>query len=753
MSCSKPVDSPIDKLTIIDKKNNQSFKVPKDIACSKSNYFQGACENTKSDDLEILLDIDAVAFQVVMDYLVRDRVSIDFHSVLPTTVAADYLQIDDLLNKCRDFFLKNFTINQLPIVIDSLHVTVPLIFINKQKVDCFIKRHFLKIANTPSFLLFPLKTIEYILELDVIVDSEFRIFEAILRWIEHDNERKTYLSDLSKFIRWSHLSELERNMIKANSLVMEMSAEFEVSMNAVLEKKNNYRISSKSIVEIYEMNDKIKVFFHLNEGNVPLAEFDLCNEISDNVFTNEYTTDIIFDSGRKGIRLDCENKKYKYLNMFGKMDSYYGQVANYIMDYPTNGKRYDNSLLILNASFFTKINTFNFYLKFLFIYIFTFSDVYTKHISENYFHAVTFTLDDGVLSSVAYEIVKNKKVFNDQVNPSEYHVCVIQDIVYLLNKSFTMFQFNLNDKTWKEIKFIDEEGLDFKRLELLNYNDKLCVCDKSSKKVYEYQTFGENWCCVKKIGLEDGTLTLCFYVDGEIFLEDAYEGGQSIRLINWNEPLIKCYFSLRTGLELPIVIDSLHVTVPLIFINKKKVDCFIERHFLKIANTPSFLLFPLKTIEYILELDVIVDSEFRIFEAIIRWIEHDNNRKSHLSDLSKFIRWSHLSELERNMVKTNSLVMEMSVQFEVLINAVLEKESDNRVNSKSLVEIYEMNDTIKVFIYPNENKGPLAEFALCNEISDNVFTNEYTIDIIYDSGRKGIRLDCENKKYKYLNIW
>ncbi|XP_053214791.1 cytosolic endo-beta-N-acetylglucosaminidase-like [Panonychus citri] len=47
------------------------------------------------------------------------------------------------------------------------------------------------------------------------------------------------------------------------------------------------------------------------------------------------------------------------------------------------------------------------------------------------------------------------------------------------------------------------------------------------------------------------------YVDGEIFLEDAYEGGQSIRLINWNEPLIKCYFSLRTGLEVQLIFKTI----------------------------------------------------------------------------------------------------------------------------------------------------------------------------------------------------
>ncbi|XP_053207482.1 uncharacterized protein LOC128391592 [Panonychus citri] len=480
----------VDSVEIEITNRTQSFKVPKEFLCSKIPYFEKMFSNdySESKTLNVNLDLDEDALRNILYTVINGYTHLSFDTVLKTMSVADYLMMDNLKIQCHNFFTQYFTIDHLPFVVDSLLenecASSHLNLISKPKIDCFIKRHFLKISNTPSFLNFPLKTIEYIYRLDVIVDSEYQKFEVIMQWIRQDlNGRKLLLSNLSQFIHWSRLSAFEMSKIKANPLVMEMSIVSKVT--EFLKKDCAKTIKSNGSFAIFELNNNVEVLMLTKTKYWSiLAKFVRCNELSTSLFINEYITDIIYDSGRKGIRLDWENKKYIHLRMFGGMGSYYGQISKYMMNYYTDMQSDIFYMDIRNTAHIrTQI-------------VLTSAECIID--SGSHFTALTlipygpsFSVQNSNIACCG--TIRNKSVFLTPSTSSRLHSCTIQDTIYVLDATFKLFYRSPKDQTVKTFKFIDEDGLHFQSLELFNSNGKLSVCDKASKKIYEFDKQLEKW--------------------------------------------------------------------------------------------------------------------------------------------------------------------------------------------------------------------------------------------------------------------
>ena len=331
-----------DEETVKIVNRSDSYIVSKKILCSEIPYFEKmfCCDLIESHSSEVTVDHDEDAFHNVLNHVMNDHLMLNMELVIPTLHVADYLMMDNLQNLCIPYFRGNFNIKELPKVLKYLSsVNYQMGLINNQMIDNFIKRHFEQISNTRSFLNFSAEIIEYICRLDVIIDSEYQVLDAIIRWIKvNEDERIIYKDQLMKCIRWKYLNGEDKEKIKLNNFNINFDKIMEESKHSDYDIKN--RVMIKFLVTIYKLSaTEIQVLVYKNSTRwINYGKFTLKNDLCCNLITNESSiTDIIYDDGIKGIRLDWKEKKFKYLILFDDENSYYGQMFRYIMNDPPLG--------------------------------------------------------------------------------------------------------------------------------------------------------------------------------------------------------------------------------------------------------------------------------------------------------------------------------------------------------------------------------------------------------------------------------
>ena len=89
---------------------------------------------------------------------------------------------------------------------------------------------------------------------------------------------------------------------------------------------------------------------------------------------------------------------------------------------------------------------------------------------------------------------------------------------------------------------------------------------------------------------------------------------------------------------------------------KKYVMFFVENNFFAFSKTLGFKKADYKTLKtFVLSSTIHVSSEIEVFEAIVRWIEHDeNSRKNLMCDLLQSVRLPLLScEIIEHIITNN----------------------------------------------------------------------------------------------------
>lgn len=81
------------------------FKVHLEILCASSEYFDSIIRRDSDfEDIVTLHNMSPVTFQAILDYLYTGYVKITPFNVVDIYVAADFLILNSLLDRCRAFF-------------------------------------------------------------------------------------------------------------------------------------------------------------------------------------------------------------------------------------------------------------------------------------------------------------------------------------------------------------------------------------------------------------------------------------------------------------------------------------------------------------------------------------------------------------------------------------------------------------------------------------------------------------------------
>ncbi|XP_015783787.1 kelch-like protein 6 [Tetranychus urticae] len=473
------MESEDNELIIVNRKCE--YTVSKKLICSSVPYFEKmfCCDLLESKENKVVLDFDEKVFDSILDWIHSGSFVIQMENVISFYDAADYLMINEpLFQPCLAFFHENFTIEHLPVVLPQ--VTKVSKLISSAAIDNIICRHFLMIANTNVFLDYSVETVETILKLDLMVHSEYQIFESIIKWVNKKvDSRKTFLHQLLSCVHWSFMDLDDLSKVKDNELIKIMpNLDSITTSNGDCEFNRSAQSFFISIQEIDVNVLRIKMydneFFCLSIG-----DFTRDDTMPLEYFSGEHTSDILFDSGTKGIRIDWVKKTFRWLDFKVSGKTYYSQINEMIYKFAWFTRKNSCYLEDIDSELPQSIPTEEILIL---ESIGKFNLIGKTRDDKKWFGLFTFT-NEGVINR-----------YSDRQH--SFKATVLEPVVYILTKDREFIQFNYETKNFNKSEPFKDEKWDFNDLILTSHqskDDKVILVNKSSGKVYVFNIKEQKW--------------------------------------------------------------------------------------------------------------------------------------------------------------------------------------------------------------------------------------------------------------------
>lgn len=183
----------------------ETFKVHRLVLAASSPYFAalftGAMKESSKDVVQIL-GIEAGIFQILLDFIYTGIVNIGVNNVQELIVAADMLQLTEVVNLCCEFLKGQ---------IDPLNCIG--IFQFSEQIAChdlleftenYIHVHFLEVHSGEEFLALTKDQLIKILRSEELsIEDEYQVFLAAMQWILKDlGKRRKHVVEVLEPIRF-----------------------------------------------------------------------------------------------------------------------------------------------------------------------------------------------------------------------------------------------------------------------------------------------------------------------------------------------------------------------------------------------------------------------------------------------------------------------------------------------------------------------------------------------------------------------
>ncbi|XP_015783672.1 uncharacterized protein LOC107361367 [Tetranychus urticae] len=470
------------KLQIINR--TRIYNVSKKFMCSSVPYFEKmfSCDLLESKENKVVLDFDERVLDSILDWVHSESFCMQMDYVISFYEAADYLMINErLFQPCLSYFHDNFTIEHLSVILPQ--VTKLSKLINSGAIERCICRHFLTITHTNIFLNYPLETVEAILKLDLMIHSEYQIFESIIKWVNKNvDSRKASLPQLLKCVRWSYMDFGDISKIKDNDLIKALP-----NLDLVKSSYVGFNRSKQNFFISFHQRDasilRLKVFDN-DFFCFMIGDFSQDDSISLEFVHGEHISDILFDCGTKGVRIDWVKKAYRWLDFKVVCKTYYIQLWKFIVEVCVD----ENRCYLEDKD----------------------SKLHFKDSPEEYL----LLESDGKFIAIG----KNEKKwfgiftakhgwwFNNYKNYGHsFQATVSDDVVYILTKDLEFIRFNIESRSFDKSEPFKGKGWIYNDLILTSHqtkDDKVILVNKSSGKVYYFCINKMQWiekCCIMNV--------------------------------------------------------------------------------------------------------------------------------------------------------------------------------------------------------------------------------------------------------------
>ena len=192
---------------VVIKAGNEKFPANKLVLSCFSSFFEkmflADMKERYQDTIEIK-DFDGKAITHLLKYIYTEDITIDSENVMKLLSAANYLQIQEVVDSCFDFLKDSISIETWSTIFSALQL-----YQNNQllsKIYKFVGKNLKQIIQTDDFKeLKSTEIISIISNLDRN-NAESHIYKGVMSWIQHDEgNRKSELHKMFELIKLENL--------------------------------------------------------------------------------------------------------------------------------------------------------------------------------------------------------------------------------------------------------------------------------------------------------------------------------------------------------------------------------------------------------------------------------------------------------------------------------------------------------------------------------------------------------------------
>ncbi|XP_076455943.1 kelch-like protein 18 [Babylonia areolata] len=185
------------------KVGDQKFSAHRVILAASIPYFNAmfTCDMVEANMSEITMEgIEPSALEAMVNFAYTGSVAIDRYNAQSLLIAASFLNLRHVREACCNFFKDRLHISNCLSVrsFADQYMCCNLVEATNKFIEC----NFRQVAATDDFLSLTKEDILDIISRDELnVCSEEEVFEAVLEWVKHKEERKAHIPELMVQVR------------------------------------------------------------------------------------------------------------------------------------------------------------------------------------------------------------------------------------------------------------------------------------------------------------------------------------------------------------------------------------------------------------------------------------------------------------------------------------------------------------------------------------------------------------------------
>ncbi|XP_078656154.1 kelch repeat and BTB domain-containing protein 8-like [Branchiostoma floridae x Branchiostoma belcheri] len=229
------------------------------VLSAASPYFRAMFTSDMAESRQntvVLQGLDPDIFEEILSYIYSGTLHVSLDRVQPLYQAADLLQLDYVRDTCSSYMAMNVECSTYVNLYKFAHVFRVDVVLN----SClqYICGHFVEVSSSEEFCSLSVDQLTEIISQDKLeVDKETRVWEAVVRWVQHSREdRLQHLPSILPRIRFNLLTSDDTAAILDHPLVREDRGSSEVIRN-IITPKPRFGMTTEMVLLYHEDSDEV----------------------------------------------------------------------------------------------------------------------------------------------------------------------------------------------------------------------------------------------------------------------------------------------------------------------------------------------------------------------------------------------------------------------------------------------------------------------------------------------------------------
>ncbi|XP_019630540.1 PREDICTED: uncharacterized protein LOC109474632 [Branchiostoma belcheri] len=229
------------------------------VLSAASPYFRAMFTSDMAESRQntvVLQGLDPDIFEEILSYIYSGTLHVSLDRVQPLYQAADLLQLDYVRDTCSSYMAMNVECSTYVNLYKFAHVFRVDVVLN----SClqYICGHFVEVSSSEEFCSLSVDQLTEIISQDKLeVDKETRVWEAVVRWVQHSREdRLQHLPSILPRIRFNLLTSDDTAAILDHPLVREDRGSSEVIRN-IITPKPRFGMTTEMVLLYHEDSNEV----------------------------------------------------------------------------------------------------------------------------------------------------------------------------------------------------------------------------------------------------------------------------------------------------------------------------------------------------------------------------------------------------------------------------------------------------------------------------------------------------------------